>query len=73
MGVRTLHDLLRHQAKDGVITRTEVEALIAETRREGVFTPAERFTLEAALQAHRDEFTQDAWEALVSYLHSTSA
>ena len=68
MSVRRLHQLLAQQARDGKITAQEVAVLIAVTRSEGVFTPGERFTLQAALEAHREAFTADAWDMLVSYL-----
>jgi hypothetical protein len=73
MSVRRLHELLREQARDGKITAAEVQALIDETVREGVVTPAERFTLTAALEAHKEAFTLDAWKALVSFLGDHSA
>ncbi len=73
MSVRRLHDLLREQARDGKITAEEVYELIQETLREGAITPAERFTLTAALEAHKDAFTLDAWQALTSFLSTPSA
>jgi hypothetical protein len=73
MSVRRLHELLREQARDGKITLEEVTALIAESMREGEVSPGERLTLQAALEAHRDAFTLDAWKALVSFLGEHSA
>jgi hypothetical protein len=73
MSVRRLHELLAQQALDGKITAEEVQKLIAETLREGQVTPGERLTLQAALEAHRDKFTLDAWKALVSFLGDHSA
>ena len=73
MSVRRLHELLREQARDDQITLEEVAALIDETVREGSVTPGERFTLTAALEAHKEAFTLDAWKALVSFLGDNSA
>lgn len=73
MSVRRLHELLAQQARDGKITADEVAALIAETLREGGITPGERFTLRAALDAHKDALTPEAWKALVSFLAEPSA
>lgn len=72
MSVRRLHELLREQARDGKITAEEVAELIKETVREGSITEAERFTLTAALEAHKEAFTLDAWKALVSFLGEQS-
>ena len=68
MSVRRLHALLAEQARDGKITADEVAALIAESSDEGVLTEGERFTLQAALEAHHDTFTPEAWRMLVAYL-----
>lgn len=73
VSVRRLHELLRNQARDGKITADEVGALIREADDEGVLTPGERLTLQAALEAHQGAFTPEALEALRSYLGASSS
>ena len=68
MSVARLHELLHHLPADGRITLGEVQALIDAATDEGKVTVGEVFVLQAALDAHREKFTPEAFQALKGFL-----
>ncbi|MHB8877722.1 MAG: hypothetical protein ACYC8T_28865 [Myxococcaceae bacterium] len=68
MSVARLRELLHEVPADRTITLSEVESLIEAAADEGTVTVGEAMVLGAALDAHRDMFTPEAYRALQAFL-----
>ena len=66
--VKGLSSLLQRALSDRSITREEVGGLLAEVRRNGALSTAERRSLEQALAQHGSAFAPDAKAALSAFL-----
>jgi hypothetical protein len=71
MSVARIKALLRQHASDDQITLPEVQELIEAATDEGIVTVGEAFVLRAALDAHRAQFSAEAYEALKHFLEGT--
>lgn len=69
MSVARLRELLHEVPADRIITLSEVESLIEAASDEGRVTVGEAFVLKAALDAHRELFTPEAYRALHAFLN----
>ena len=69
MSVGRIRQLLREAASDEVIGLHEVQALIDDATDDQVVTHGELLLLQAALQAHRARFTDEAYAALEGFLN----
>lgn len=70
MSITRLRDLLHQVPSDGQVTLAEVQALIEAARDEGKVTVGELFVLQAALEAHRTQYTPEAYQQLKAFLEA---
>jgi hypothetical protein len=68
MSVARLKELINRAASDDRISLAEVQDLIDVAIDEGTVTVGEAFLLNAALDAHAEYFTPDAFAALKGFL-----